>query len=412
MNPYYTAFVYTVWFLATYFIVAFLLHAISYRKKLFDGNEMNMKEMPKVSIIVPSYNEEHHIAETLNSLDKIEYPKELVEIIVLNDGSKDKTAEIASKFADGSHIILVDDHINKGKAARLNEGIKMAHGDFVVCMDADTQVSSDIIIRTLGHFKSEKVGAVTVTVEVKNKETLLQKIIDLEYILGLSLFLKVFSYFNCIFVTPGPFTVFRRSVLLEIGGFDEKNITEDLEIAYRIHKAGYVIENTMRTKVSTYSPPTFKKLYVQRKRWYTGAILTFWQHRALLLDRNAGMFRFFMPFNYGLIFLGIGLFFYSAYLAISNIVKMLMLYSHTGYNFFTHMSFSFDPFAISIFSFYGLTSTILTIVFVMIGLYISKKNIIGKIAGVFGYLLIFFLYTFFWTSSMVNVALRRKAKWR
>jgi cellulose synthase/poly-beta-1,6-N-acetylglucosamine synthase-like glycosyltransferase len=412
MNPYYTAFVYTVWFLATYFVVAFLLHAITYRKRLFDDPIMSLKELPKVSIVVPAFNEEAHIAETLNSLEKLDYPKELLEIIVLNDGSKDKTGEIAQKFADGSHIILVNDKNNRGKAARLNQGIRLSHGDFIVCMDSDTQVMPNILMKTLPQFKHDRVGAVTVTVELKNKENILQKIIDLEYILGLSLFLKVFSYFNCVFVTPGPFSVFRKSVLSEIGGFDEKNITEDLEIAYRIHKAGYVIENTMQTKVSTYSPPTFRKLYVQRKRWYSGAILTFWQHRGMLLDKNVGLFRYFMPFNYSLVFLGIGLFFYSMFLLVSNAVKLIMLYSHTGFNFFAHMTFSFDPFSISIFSFYGLTSTLLTIIFVMLGLYISKRSILAKISGVFGYLFIFFLYTFFWTSSLVNVAFGRKVKWR
>ncbi len=413
MNPFYTAFVYTVWFLATYFIVAFLLHSVSYRKRLFESSALGSpKKLPKVSIVIPAYNEEGCIRETIGSLQKVDYPKRLLEIIIVNDGSRDATAEIIRGFSDGKRIVFVDNEKNKGKAACLNQGISLATGEFVACMDADSQVSPDILMKTLPQFKSGKVGAVTVTVEVKEKRTILQKVVDLEFILGLSLFLKVFSFFNCIYVTPGPFSIFRKSVLKEIGGFDEKSITEDLEIAYRIHKAGYTIENTMQTKVITYTPPTFKKLYIQRKRWYSGAILTLWQHKSIFLDRKAGLFRYFIPFNYGLISLGIGLFFYSSYLGIRNLVKQLMLYSHTGFNFFSHMKFTFDPFSISIFSFYGFSALLLTIIFVIVGLSLSRKSVNKRFMGLFGYFFIFFLYMFFWTASILSVALRRKARWR
>lgn len=414
MNPIYTAFVYLVWFLATYFIITFLLHSISYRKRLFESSAFGAsRKLPKVSIVVPAYNEEERISETIRSLQAVDYPKRLIEIIIVNDGSRDSTAQVIRRHLGGKGLIFVDNTKNKGKAACLNQGIGIAKGEFIACMDADSQVSPDILMKTLPEFKSGKIGAVTVTVEVKEKKTFLQKIVDLEFILGLSLFLKVFSFLNCIFVTPGPFSIYRKSVLQEIGGFDEKNITEDLEIAYRLHKAGYRIENTMQTKVITYAPPTFGKLYVQRKRWYTGAILTLWQHKNIFLDRRVGLFRFFIPFNYGLIFLGIGLFFYSSYLGIKNMVKQLVLYSHTGFNFFSHMEFTFDPYSISIFLFYGLSATLLTVLFVIVGLSLSGKKVDKRrMPGFFGYLFLFFLYQLFWMASIVNVALRRRAKWR
>jgi cellulose synthase/poly-beta-1,6-N-acetylglucosamine synthase-like glycosyltransferase len=413
MNPIYTAIVYLVWICATYFIVTFLLYAISFRKRLFESASFEASsKLPTVSIIVPAFNEEEHIAETIHSLKKIDYPARLLEIIVLNDGSSDRTAEIVSGFADGNHLLFVDNLKNKGKAACLNQGIALAKGEFVATMDSDSQVIPNILMKTLPQFRNPKVGAVTVAVEVNEKRNLLQKVIDLEFILGLSLFLKVFSFFNCIFVTPGPFSVYRRSMLKEIGGFDEHNITEDLEIAYRIHKVGYIIENTTQRKVITYCPATLQKLYVQRKRWYSGAILTLWQHKSIFFDSRAGLFRYFIPFNYSLIFLGIILLIYTSYIGISNLVKQIMLYSHTGFNFFSHLTFNFDPFSISIFSFFGVSATLLTVLFVMVGMSLSKKSLSKKITGFFGYLFIFFLYSFFWVASMVNVALRRKAKWR
>ena len=108
-------------------------------------------------------------------------------------------------------------------------------------MDADTIVEPDAIKKSLPYFNEGDVGAVTVSVEVNRPKSFLHKIIDLEFILGLSLFLKVFSFFNCIFVTPGPFSIYRKDVLDKIGGFDVNNIVEDFEIVFRIRKAGYKI---------------------------------------------------------------------------------------------------------------------------------------------------------------------------
>lgn len=413
MNLFYTIFVYTVWFLSTFFIITFLLHAVKYKKKLFESPKFKDKEiLPMVSIIVPAYNEEKTIVDTIKSLKAIDYPKRLLEIIILSDGSKDNTSKIVSKYADGQRIIFIDNKVNKGKAACLNQGIKLAKGDFICCMDADSEVMPDIIIKTLPYFKKEKVGAVTVTVEAIETKTILQKVVDLEFILGLSLFLKVFSFFNCIFVTPGPFSIYRASMLKKIGGFDEKNITEDLEIAYRIHKAGYKIENTMATKVKTHIPNTFKKLHVQRKRWYTGAILTFWQHRDVLRRKDLGVYRYFLPFNYSLIFLGIALFLYSTYLGLSNLIKHLMLYSLTGYNFFEYWTFNFDMLSVSIFSFFGLSAFMLTLAFIIVGMNLTKNSIPKRVVGFFGYLFLFILYQLFWVSSIAAVVLKRKAKWR
>lgn len=413
MNIIYTIFVYFVWFLSTYFIITFLLHVYKYKDELFKSPMLKKGDtLPKISIVISAFNEEKQIKKTILSLQKIDYPKDLLEIIILNDGSKDRTAKIALPYADGKHLIFIDNLVNKGKAACLNQGISLATGEFIACMDADSQVMPNILMKTVPYFKKRNVGAVTVTVEVEEKKTLLQKIVDLEFILGLSLFLKIFSFFDCIFVTPGPFSVFRKSMLDEIGGFDETNITEDLEIAYRIHKAGYRIENCMDTKVITYIPPTFKALHTQRKRWYSGAILTLWQHRNIFNDKNVGFFKFFIPFNYGLIFFGLGLFLYSTSLGIKNFIKYLSYYSLTNFNFLSNWSFNFDFLSISIFSFFGLSAIILTILFVTFGLVTTKKSIKKRSVGFIGYIFLFFLYQFFWLSSIILVLRRRRAKWR
>lgn len=411
MNPAYTMLVYIVWFLSTYFIVVFLLALSKNKDKLYESPAMDKnKELPKVSIVISAYNEEEDISNSIESLKSIDYPKGMYEVIIVNDGSTDKTSEIVKGCADGN-IILVDNKKNKGKAACLNQGISLAKGEFVACMDADTVVPEDILKRIVPYFDDRQTGAVTVSVEVNSPKNFLQKIIALEYRLGLSLFLRIFSYFDCIHVTPGPFSVYRKELLEKIRGFDANNITEDLEIAYRIHKSGYKIANCMKASVKTITPNNFKGLYRQRRRWYSGALMTLWQHKDILFRKKTGLFGYFMPFNYALITFGLGLFLLSIYLSLSNAIKNLSFYSLTNYNFFSNISWDFDFLRVSIFAFFGICGVIGTVILVTSGLNVTQNSPRKKLSLYFGYFLLFFMYQFFWLCSFFLVLFRKKVKW-
>jgi len=412
MNISYTILVYIVWTLSTYFIVVFLLTLIKNKKELYNSPGMDKSsKLPKVSIIISAYNEQEKISDTIKSLKSIDYPKALYETIVVNDGSTDQTRDVVSKYANKKSIIFIDNKKNKGKAACLNQGISCAKGDYIACMDADSVVPKNILKKTIPYFDDKDIGSVTVSVEVKHVNNFLQKIIQIEYILGLSLFLKVFSYFNCIHVTPGPFSIYRKDLVEKIGGFDVNNITEDLEIAYRIHKSGYRIANCMNTRVKTITPDNFKSLYRQRRRWYTGALKTLWQHKDILLRKKAGFFGYFIPFNYSLIIFGLGLFLLSLYLSLSNIITNLSLYSLTNYNFFSNLSWDFDVLRISIFALFGIFGLLGMIILVTFGLNITKNNSKKQVSVYFGYLLLFFLYQFFWLSSFFLALFKRKVRW-
>ena len=411
MNIFYAILVHIVWFLSTYFVIVFMLALFYNRKKLYDSPEFGKKDqLPKVSIIVPAYNEEESIADCIESLKGIDYPKDLYEAIIVNDGSIDKTADIVRKRISKS-FILVDNGKNKGKAESLNQGISMAKGAYIACMDADTIVPGDILRKTLPYFKDGKVGSVTVSVEVRFAKNFLQKIIRLEYILGLSLFLKIFSLFNCVHVTPGPFSVYRKSLLDKIGYFDPSNITEDLEIAYRIHKSGCKIANCMSPAVHTVTPHDIKGLYRQRRRWYSGALLTLWQHRDVLIKNKTGLFGYFIPFNYALIASGLALFVFSTYLLLLNIFRNLSYYSLTNYNFFSNMAFDFDPLAASMFLFFGLSGMLGMILLVTYSLMVKRSSPRIRQSLYIGYFLLFFMYQAFWLASFFLVFMRRKVRW-
>lgn len=410
MNLFYMALVYLVWFLSTYYIVFFLLVLFSQKERLRERPEP-LGRTPAVSIIVPAFNEEGKIARTIRSLQRVTYAK--LEFIVINDGSRDGTAaEVRAAIKGDRRFRFIDRRENRGKAASLNEGIAVAHGEFVACMDADSVIERRMFEKVLPYFLDEAVGAVTVTVELEPPKRLLHRIIDLEFIIGLSLFLKVFSLFNCVFVTPGPFSIYRKQMLDAIGGFDVENITEDLEVAYRIHKAGYQIENCLDAKVKTIAPKTFRGIYVQRRRWYSGAIQTLVKHRDVLFRRRYGIFSFFVPFNYLLLGGGLVLFTVSLYLGLSRFIQNVLPMQYTGFSFLHHLDFSIDLLRIGGVSLIGWTAFLTTFAILFIGLTFTQKRYREKKLGIITYPLLFFLYQIFWAGAILAVIRGKKVKWR
>lgn len=413
MNILYSIIVSSVWFLSTYFNVVFLLALLSRKDELFKSPKLGKNEsMPKVSIIVPAYNEEETIGQSIKSLKKVDYPKAKLEIIIVNDGSRDNTSKIVNNLK-GRGIIFLDNKDNKGKAACLNQGISIATGDLVACMDADSEVKSDIIRKTVPYFKDAKIGAVTVSVEVKNVNGFLQKIIKIEYIIGLSLALKALSFFNSVNVTPGPFSIYRKKIVEEIGMFDTKSITEDLEIAYRIQKAKYKIACCINTKVRTIIPDTFKSLYKQRKRWYSGAIYTLIQHRGIFLNPKGGYFSYIIPYTFLLIFLGLFLFGFSVYLSISGIARGISFFYLTDFNFLSYITLhKFDILTSGTLTFLGIAVLATTLFSCYVCLRMVNKANKKNFGGAAAFMLMFFLYQIFWAASIFTVIFRRKVSWR
>src|SRR3989344_1841766 len=410
----YTIFVYVVWFVAIYFTIVLLLLILSNRKQLYDSPVLDeSKPLPKVSIVVPAYNEEKKIAESIESLKKVDYPQELLEIIVVNDGSTDRTAEVVSRYRGVPNLIFIDNKDNKGKAARLNQGISRARGEFVACMDADSQVQPDIIKKTVPYFRDPKTSAVNVTVKVNNPKGFMEKVIEIEYIIGLSLFLKALSFLNSVHVTPGPFSIYRKSVLKTIGGFDETSITEDLEIAHRLQRYDYKIASCLTTYVRTIIPERMRGLYRQRRRWYSGALITFWQYRDMAFRKKAGVFGVFLPYIYTVMVLGLILFLSSSYLGLTDTFHNLSLYAHANFNFFEHFSLKdIDPLSVSVFGVFGLSSIVSVFLLAFIGVKLTGQKIRSKAKGLMGFWLLFFIYQVFWISALFHVVFRREVKWR
>ena len=270
---------------------------------------------PSLSVIIPSYNSKSTIFRTIDTIRASDYPGEK-EIIVVDDGSSDGSRELLAK-TEGIRVILQEK--NGGKAKALNTAIPHTKGEFVACVDSDSYPEPDVfrhMADTLMH--DDRNGAVTCFIRVEKPRSLLEKLQDMEYLTGFGFVQMATRSMNIIFVTPGPCTLFRKKTLVEIGGFDEENITEDLEIAWRLRKYDYKIEYTSDAVVYTDVPNDLKSLFYQRLRWYRGKIFNLRKHPDMLFNRKYGLFSTFMlPASFTAELAGVVLSFSFVYLLIN-----------------------------------------------------------------------------------------------
>ena len=224
---------------------------------------------PNVAIIVPCWNEETTVAGTIESLLALDYPKEKLSLILVDDGSTDHTYAAMNRFADNPQITILKKK-NGGKHTAVNLGIAHAKdAELIGCLDADSFVDPQALREMITCFDEKEVMAATASMSVHQPKTILQRVQYIEYLLGIAM-RHIFSVTNSIYVTPGPFSFYRPQVFSELGSFSHGHLTEDMEMALRMQRAGYRIENAVRARVYTKAPPTLQKLFKQRVRWMTG----------------------------------------------------------------------------------------------------------------------------------------------
>ena len=275
--------IYAALFISTFTGVLFLLTFFENINKM--GNP-RIKKYPSVCIVIPAHNEEPSIASTIESALAIDYPKTKLEIYVVeNGGSKDKTYEIAKKYRKNGVTVISLKRGGKGNA--INYVIEKTKSDIFVTMDADTYADKDVLKKMLGYFNDPEVMAVAPTMKSKMTENLSQKIQNIEYLVGAFL-RKVYHLLDSVYVTPGAFTAYRKSFFDKYGGFDTKNITEDIEMTLRIQSKRYKITNAIDASVYTITPKKMKDLFWQRIRWYLGYIDSMFQYKNILFSTKHG----------------------------------------------------------------------------------------------------------------------------
>ena len=240
---------------------------------------------PLVTVVVPAYNEEQAIGKTVDALLSLTYAP--TEIIVVDDGSTDRTLEVARRYADGDRVKVVA-KANGGKWDALNAGIKAAAGEFIVCIDADTLLDRQAVHRLVQHFADSQVGAVAGNVKVGNRRGVLTKLQALEYVVGINLHRRSEACLEKVTVVPGPIGAFRASVLADIGLFAGDTFAEDADVTVRILKAGYKTVFEPRAFAYTEAPKALASLAKQRYRWYRGSLQVLSKHRDMAFNRRYG----------------------------------------------------------------------------------------------------------------------------
>lgn len=260
-------------FLAFYYLFLFILIFIQNRKTFFEFPKY--KKALSLSIVIPCYNEGETIGKTIENLLASDYPN-LKKIIVVDDCSKDNSFGVMKKYEKmyPKMVLAVQTPSNTGKASgSKNYGAQFVDTELIGFSDADSFPKKDAISKMIGFFNDKEVGAVTSRVLVENPVNFLSRIQALEYrIIAFSR--KVLEYIDSIYVTNGPLSIYRKSGFDEVGGFDETNWTEDIEITWNFVKHGWKVRMSLGSVVSTVVPETIKVWFKQRLRWNIGGVQT------------------------------------------------------------------------------------------------------------------------------------------
>jgi len=280
-------------FLAVYIQIFFFVTFLENKNKiLIRHGKISLNDYPGVTIIVPCWNEEKTILKTVHSLLDLNYPKEKLKILLVDDGSTDATWSVIQKFKNYPNVEIFKKE-NGGKYTVLNMGIEKITTEFFGCLDADSMVDEEALVRMMDYFAKDKEAmAVTPSIVANNPKNIIQNAQKIEYYI--SVFAKrMLGFLGAIHVTPGPFTIFKKQVFNKLGPYRHAHNTEDMEIAYRMQKNHYKIEYCNDAYVYTNTPATIKKLYRQRLRWIYGFINNTIDYRDVLLKKKYGNFSMF-----------------------------------------------------------------------------------------------------------------------
>ncbi|MCE9653375.1 MAG: glycosyltransferase [Nitrosarchaeum sp.] len=273
-----------LWAMTISFWSTMLFVPMAVLSKHREDTHPDIKTFPKISIIVPAYNEEKVIANTIEGLLETKYPKK--EIIFVDDGSKDRTLEIAMKYKDE---IMVLHKENGGKASALNYGMIYATGEIIVIQDADTIIGRHSLKEIVRGFElNEHVAAVAGNIKVRNRVNLLTKCQALEYITGIQIVRRAFDVFGSITIVPGALGAFKKSFLTELGSYGKETIVEDFDQTIKLLKAGLITQGSSKATAYTEAPDTLHDFVAQRKRWYRGNIQVLKRHSDALVNPRFG----------------------------------------------------------------------------------------------------------------------------
>jgi peptidoglycan-N-acetylglucosamine deacetylase len=242
--------------------------------------------LPGVTVLIPAHNEESVIVQTVSSVLESDYLD--LYIIVVDDGSVDKTGELLNAHFSREPRVRIIHQVNRGKAAALNVAMSQAATEIVVTIDADTEIEPDAIRKLVRHFVDPTIGAVAGNVKVGNRSRWLTRWQALEYITSQNMEKRAFDLLNCITVVPGALGAWRKQAIEAAGGITADTVAEDADLTIAIRRLGWRIGYDEEAIAWTEAPETPGQLIRQRFRWTFGTLQSFWKHSDTLFRRKYG----------------------------------------------------------------------------------------------------------------------------
>ncbi len=360
-------------FVSIYFLVLTLLLYFRNKNKMWLSPELTKPY--SVSVLIPAYNEEDSLAETVKSIYEVDYPY-IKEVIIINDGSKDKTLEIAKQLKQKYSTLKILNKPNSGKADSLNKAINFTTGELIVVIDADSYPDKHSFNRLAGYFDDPKVGVATGACIPKNRETFLEKMQVLEYKV-IAFTRKLLQFIDSIYVAPGTLAMYRKEALLDVGGFDKSNITEDIEMTWHLVDNGWKVRQSLNAYVGTTTPNKIKPWYKQRRRWALGGLQCISKYKSRLFRKNM-LGYFIVPFFAVGLFLGLVGILIFLYLVIRRFISSYLLTKYsiiTSTPVVTMNDFYITP---SVLNYFGVILFALFLAFNLYVLALMKDNLREK----------------------------------
>lgn len=403
---------YVFLFIALYLEVFFLITFFEERESMthaFTGEKL--MRFPSATIIVPCFNEERTLGKTIDSLLRLDYPKDKLKMFIVDDGSTDRTWNILQKFARHPQITLVKKE-NGGKHTAVNLAIEQTNTELVGCLDADSFVEKGALREIARVFNEDpSVMAVTPLIIVDNPKTILQKMQETEYHIN-AFFRRILSPLDAISVTPGPFSFFRREVFTKIGLYKKAHNTEDMEFALRMQSNHMRIRNAHAARVHTTTPETLHKLYRQRLRWAYGMMKNTIDYRFMIFRREYGILGVMvLPLSFMGVFIFLYNFGFLTIHALQNLFAKSVQVSTVGFSSalprLDSFFFNTDFMALLSYLFLGLA-----LVIIWNGVTLARGSFRPSL-GIFYFIFFYGIVAPIWfTRAIINMAFSRNTSWR
>jgi cellulose synthase/poly-beta-1,6-N-acetylglucosamine synthase-like glycosyltransferase len=322
-----------------------LYNFLSGKGKMKDEEVVSKSFFPSVTFLLPGWNEGVNIKTTINSIQNLNYPKDQIKIIYIDNNSTDNSKEIVDSLAKEDSRIVYLFETKQGKHNAMNTGLKSVDTELVACLDVDSTLDTNAMSIAASYFQDPEIKALASCMQLRDVKSIWQRAQAVEYMLSI-FWRKSYSNIDAIQVMPGPFSVFRSSVFTELGNYKKAHNAEDFEMTLRLHKNHYRIANAHKAYVYTVGPETFRGLVKQRVRWIRGFLENAWDYRFMFFKKEYG--------NFGLFTLPVGAIFvfyvlYAVTYSIIKLIQAILIKIENYYAIGIHLpKLNLDPFYITV----------------------------------------------------------------